>query len=169
MFTVDGMQWTFPCDIERISELTESEISGRMLNKSLFSDVIGTYLHYTITLVVPFGAMSTYTELYEIINEPVGHHTFLLPYNQGYITVVGKVENIKDLYRQLADGSFHWKGIQFEVRGNSPYKTHTLGDAISYGISPIPDISGAQEGDLYEYNGSAWILADFEDVDDKAF
>ena len=71
MFTVDGMQWTFPCDIERVSEITASCISGMLLDKSYFNDVIGTFLTYSITLVVPFGEEATYATLYEIITEPV--------------------------------------------------------------------------------------------------
>lgn len=169
MFTVDGMQWTFPCDIERTSEVTESEISGMLLNKTYFSDVIGTFLKYTITIVVPFGSESMYTELYEILNEPVGYHSFVLPYNQSSISLTGRVSNISDVYRKLATGVVHWVGIKFDVISNNPHKTHTLGEAITRGISPIPDISGAQEGDLYEFNGTAWIEADFEDADGKYF
>ena len=170
MFTVDGMQWTFPCDIERTTEVTESEISGMLLNKNYFNDVIGTFLKYTITLVVPFGNEGKYTQLYEIITEPVDAHTFILPYNEGTITITGRVSNIADAYRRMANGATHWVGIKFDVISNAPTKTHELGDVISRGISPVPDISGAQEGDTYTWNGTGWIeYEDYEDADGKSF
>ena len=33
-FSVDGMEWNFPVDIERVAEVTASEISGMLLNKT---------------------------------------------------------------------------------------------------------------------------------------
>ena len=168
-FSVDGMEWNFPVDIERVAEVTASEISGMLLNKTYFNDVIGTFLQYTITLVVPFGNESAYTELYEILTDPVDAHSFVLPYNEGSITITGRVKNISDVYRKLANGKYHWKGIKFDVISNNPHKTHTLGEAITRGISPIPDIAGAEEGDTYTYNGTAWVVAEFEDADEKAY
>ena len=168
-FSVDGMEWNFPCDIDRVSEVTASDISGMLLNKSYFNDVIGTFLRYSITLVVPFGSESAYAELYEVLTDPVDAHAFVLPYNEGNINITGRVENISDVYRKLANGRYHWRGIKFDVISNNPTKTHTLGEAITRGMSPIPDVSGAEEGDTYTYNGTAWVVADFENVDDKAY
>ena len=169
MFTVDGMVWDFPCDIERVSQITASEISGMLLNKNYFNDVIGTFLKYTITIVVPFGAESQYARLYEIITQAVDAHTFILPYNEGTITITGRIQSISDVYRRLAGGKTHWKGIKFDVVSNSPNKTHTLGQAVARGISPIPDVSGAEAGVVYQYDGTQWIEADFQDADDTPY
>ena len=169
MFTVDGTQWTFPCDIERESEVTASEISGMLLNKNYFNDVIGTFLRYTVTLVVPIGYEAEYATLYEIITEPVDAHTFVFPYNQGTVTITGRVEDISDVYRRMADGSAHWVGIKFNVLANSPNKTHTFGEAVSRGLTPMPNVAVPQTGVLYEYNGSAWQVATLEDADDTAY
>lgn len=125
MFTVDGMQWTFPCDIERVSEITASEISGMLLNKNYFNDVIGVYLSYTVTIVVPFGSMGTYTSLYEILTSPVDSHSFTFPYNQTTVSFSGRVRSISDVYRRMPDGSAHWRGIKFTVISNEPNKVRT--------------------------------------------
>lgn len=169
MFTVDGMEWTFPCDISRVSEMTASEISGMLLNKNYFNDVIGTFLKYTITLVVPFGGEDDYVRLYDILTDPVDAHAFVLPYNAGTINLTGRVQNVSDVYKRLANGTIHWKGIKFDVVANSPNKTHSLGEALVRGTSPLPDIAGATQGDIYVYDGTSWVVADFEDADGKAF
>lgn len=169
MFTVDGMLWDFPCDIDRTSEMTASEISGMLLNKQYFNDVIGTYLRYTVTLVVPFGKENQYSRLYEILTDPVDAHTFVMPYNRGNITITGRVENINDLYIKMPDGNVHWKGITFDVASNAPTKTHTLGEAIQRGLAPMPEVGGAQTGVLYEFDGSSWQEVDLENADEKAY
>ena len=169
MFTVDGTEWTIPCDIERVSEMTASEISGMLLNKNYLNDVIGTFLRYTITLVVPFGYEAQYATIYEILTDPVDAHTFILPYNQGTITLVGRVENINDVYRKLPDGSIHWKGIKFSVVANVPNKTHTYGEVINRGVTPFPNVVAPQTGVVYQYNGTQWVLSDFQDADDTAY
>lgn len=170
MFTVDGMQWTLPCDIKRVAEVTASEISGMLLNKNYFNDVIGTFLQYTISIVVPFGKMSQYSKLYEILTNAVDAHSFVLPYNSGTITITGRVQNISDIYRRLRDGTTHWTGISFTVVANSPYKTHSLGEAITRGTSPLPNITGAKEGDTYTFNGSTWVAyTGYTDADSKSY
>lgn len=169
MFTVDGMHWTFPCDIERVAEITASELSGMLLNKNYFNDVIGTYLAYTITIVVPIGAESEYAKLYDILTEPVDAHAFILPYNQGSINITGRVQNVSDVYRRMADGSIHWKGIKFSVISNAPSKTYTLGQVLTRGLSPMPDIEGAPLNAVYQYNGQNWVPADFQNGDNKSY
>lgn len=169
MFTVDGMHWTFPCDIERVAEVTASELSGMLLNKNYFNDVIGTYLAYTITIVVPIGAESEYSKLYDILTEPVDAHAFILPYNQGSINITGRVQNVSDVYRRMADGSIHWKGIKFSVVSNSPSKTHTLGQVISRGISQMPDVSVKPINAIYQYDGTNWVPVELDDADEKFY
>ena len=105
MFSVDGIQWTLPCDIERTAEMEASEISGMLLNKQYFNDVIGTYLRYTVRIVVPFGGEAEYSQLYEILTDPVDAHSFVLPYNRDNISITGRVERISDIYKRLPNGT----------------------------------------------------------------
>lgn len=169
MFTVDGMLWDFPCDIERTAELTQSEISGMLLNKQFFNDVIGTYLRYTVTLVVPFGKETEYTQLYEVLTDPVDAHTFVFPYNQGSITITARVEHISDIYVKMPNGSVYWKGISFEVVSNAPTKTHSLGEAITMGLSPAPNIASTTEGAMYIFDGTNWEPLELEVADEKTY
>ena len=39
MFTVDGVQWSIPCDISRSMRIQDSDISGQLLNGQYFHDV----------------------------------------------------------------------------------------------------------------------------------
>lgn len=165
MISIDGIQWNVPVDIERVSEMTASEISGLLLDKSYFNDVIGTYLRYTVTIVVPLGFERDYTRLYEAITEPVDAHAFILPYNNDQIAVTGRVNDISDVYVRMPNGQTHWKGIKFSITSNAPNKTYTLGEAIARGLAPLPETGGAQVGQLYEYNGSEWEEVTFDNAD----
>lgn len=169
MFTVDGMLWDLPCDIERKTEMQASEISGMLLDKHYFNDVVGTFLSYSITLVVPFGKETQYARLYEVLTEPVDGHSFVLPYNRGNITITGRVTNISDVYKPMPDGSVHWKGIRFDVISNAPNKTQSLGEAITRGLAPLPDVGGAEIGVYYIYDGSTWSEADIPNGDEMEF
>ena len=40
IWSIDGLEWNVPCQIERTSEMTPSEISGMLLDKSYFNDVV---------------------------------------------------------------------------------------------------------------------------------
>ena len=123
MITIDGVSWTIPCDITRTAEIKPSEISGLLLNKTYFNDVLGIYMNYEISLVANPASMADYYAIYEIITQPVGEHTFVFPYNGSTITVVGRVEEISDVYVRLPNGATYWKGISFEVTANEPSKT----------------------------------------------
>lgn len=122
MFILDGITWDFPCDIERIADMTASDISGLMLDKSYFNDVLGTYLSYTISLAVPFNLRSQYKDLYEAITNPISNHTLVVPYNDSTIEINARIESISDIYVQLANGGNYWKGIRFTAVSNYPTK-----------------------------------------------
>ena len=46
MFSVDGVQWDVPCRIVRTAEIAASEISGMLLDRTYFNDVLGTWMRY---------------------------------------------------------------------------------------------------------------------------
>lgn len=156
MFSVDGMQWAIPCDITRTSEVTSSDISGLMLDKSYFNDVLGTFMKYTVSLAVPMNMRDDYARMYEIINAPVDGHTFVLPYNGTTITVTARVTNISDVYVRLPNGGIYWKGIQFDIIANHPSKTMELSAVLERGRTPLPDVAAPSEGDTYTFHNGQW-------------
>lgn len=121
MITVDGLDYEFPCDIERRAQIQSSDLSGMLLNKKYFNDPIATYMQYTITMAIPVTMMAEYAKLYEILTDPVAEHTFILPYNEGTTQIVGRVETVSDRYYKKG-GVAVWRGTQFVIISNEPIK-----------------------------------------------
>lgn len=157
MFTVDGVEWGLPCDITRTAEIHDTDISGRLLNGQIFHDVDGTYMLYEVTVCPNPRQMGQYYQLYELLTQPVEGHSFVLPYNGGTVTVTGKVENPRDVYVRLANGGVYWKGLRFSVTANGPTKEQTLSQAISRGLTPLPDVAEPAIGDTYTYTANGWV------------
>lgn len=170
MITVDGMVWNIPCDITRVSEVKLSDISGMLLNKAIFNDVWGTYLQYDVTLVANPNNMGEYYKLYEILTEPVEGHTFVLPYNDRTVELVGICKPISDEYVQLPNGGAYWKGVTFSIVANGPTKEQTLGQAIKRGLTPLPDVAVPSLGDSYTFTENGWVqTASMQDADNMLF
>ena len=168
-FTVDGTTWDVPCKIEREAEMTASEISGMMLDKTYFNDVIGTYMRYTVSLAVPFGQESDYYELYEVLTDPVAYHTIVLPYNQSNLTLNARIEVVSDEYVRTPGDGRYWRGTTFEAIAVAPTKTYTLDEAIDAGMPALPDVSTPSTGDTYTYNGETWEITDYDDADSTRY
>lgn len=166
MFTVDGIQWPYPCDIERVVEVKPSEISGMLLDKSYFNDVIGTYLQMTIRIAVPLNYTDEYNEIHDILTNPVDGHSFVLPYGAGSLTVTARVDSVKDTYVRLPNGARYWKGIQFTITSNAPIKQMSLSQILARGRSPLPELSEVQTGDVYTYTSSGWVKTVYTNADD---
>lgn len=156
MFTVDGIEWTIPCDIERKPDLRDSDISGLMLDRTVFHDVIGTYMNYDITLVPNPSQMGDYYALYEVLTAPVPTHEFALPYNNMTVLLLGHVRDISDVYVRMAGGQVYWKGMKFSVEAIHPTKQETLQQVIVHGLPALPDVAEPSIGDTYTYTGSGW-------------
>lgn len=154
IWSIDGVEWTVPCKITRTAEVKASQISGILLNKAYFNDVLGTYMQYEIAIAVPLDQRPTYTAIYEKLTEPVDGHAFVLPYNTTTLQLTARVTNIKDIYVWLAGGGTYWKGIQFTIIGNNPTKTITLSQAINRGMTPLPAPMSPEDGDTYTYNAT---------------
>lgn len=167
MFTVDGVQWSIPCDIKRVSEVRPSDISGMLLNKAFFNDVLGTYMQYEITLIPDPRNMADYYALYELLNSPVDGHTFVLPYNGNTVTLAARVSQVSDVYVRMPGGAVYWKGVSFTITANGPTKTESLGSVIARGLSPLPEVDNPQVGDTYTWDGSEWD--EVIDADDIAY
>lgn len=165
MWSVDGLSWPYPCDIERVAEVTPSEISGMLLDRTYFNDVLGTYMKYSVKVVVPLDRRDEYAPIYELLSNPVGDHTFVLPYSNDTITVVGRVANVSDVYVRLPNNRTYWKGMSFEVVANHPSKQLSLGEAIARGRAPLPDIAEPAIGAIYEYTAYGWVPSEYQDAD----
>lgn len=166
-FTCDGISWQIPCKIERVAEITPSQISGMLIDKRYFSDVIGTYLKYSLVVAVPFGMEWAYNQLFEILTDPVGYHEFTFPYGNDSVSVTGRVANVSDAFVRMPGDRNYWKGIRFTVTASNPTKTQTLSEAISYGLPPWPQTVELPVGSVWEYTATGWQAYDAPpDADD---
>ena len=165
MILIDGLIWEIPCNITRVSEIRPSEVSGFLLDRNYHNDVLGTYLRYEITITVPRGRESDYNLIYELLSEPVDGHAFVLPYNSDTIALTGRIENVQDVYVQLAGGRAYWKGIKFSVVANHPSKIMSLEQVLARGRTPLPEVSTPEIGALYQYTAEGWVPVQFSDAD----
>ena len=170
MFVIDGTEWSYPCDITRTSEVRPSEVSGMMLDGSYYNDVLGTFMAYTVKIVVPLNHKDAYSTLYEILNAPVEGHTFVLPYNQSVINVHGRVEGISDVYVRLPNGGLTWRGIQFDIIANHSTKALTASEIVSRGWDYAPDVRAHDVGDAWVWDHNRWeVYTNNQDVNNKLY
>lgn len=160
MWSIDGASWDIPCTIERTAEITASEVSGMLLNKQYFNDVIGTFMQYSVSIAVPIGRESDYKYIYEMLTNPVDAHSFILPYNDAYIEITGRVQTVSDKYYRNINGTNGWRGTKFTIIANHPSKEMGLSEAIQRGLTPLPLVQHANAGDVYVYRTGAWYHED---------
>lgn len=123
MFSIDGVEYDVFCDIAREAEIKASEISGILLNKRYYNDVLATYIKYTITLAIPITKMAQYASLYEVLIAPVAQHFVVLPYNNTFIGFNGRIEVVSDRYYDPSgQNQGIWRGTQFEFTVNDPVR-----------------------------------------------
>lgn len=157
MFSIDDRAWPYPCSIERTAEIRASDISGLLLDRSYFNDVLGTYMVYTVSIAVPLNDRDSYSAIYELLTQPVDGHRFVLPYNQGTVQVTGRVDSVGDMFVRLSNDGKYWRSIRFTTTANHPTKAVTLSGAISRGRAPVPEVSSPTEGTSYTWNGTYWV------------
>ena len=165
-WSIDGMSWDIPCTIERTAEMTSSEISGMLMNKQYFNDVLGTWMRYTVSLAIPKGREADYESLYEILTAPVDGHACSFPYNQSTINITARIEVVSDKYVKLPRDRQTWRAIKFECIANHPSKELELDEVISKGMTPLPEAPSAQNGDLYEKTNYGWVQRFYDDGDE---
>ena len=141
-FTVDGTEWTIPCDITRKIRVADSDISGLLLTGQMFHDVLGTYYDYEVTLVPNPHDMEPYYSLLNVLSQPVDGHQFIFPFDGSTVEVTAKVDEMSDVYVRMPDNHVYWKGLKFTAASNGPNRTVSLSEAISNGLTPLPDNSG---------------------------
>lgn len=166
MFMIDNTEWPYPVDITRNAEIRSSDVSGEMLDGSYYNDVLGTYMNYTVKVVGPLNRRSELYILYEMLATPVPDHTFVLPYNNDTVIVVGRIEGISDVYVRLANGEQYWRGLQFNIIANTPSKEVTAAGIVSRGRSLMPSFPDVSEGDTYTWHDGAWMqTVDYNNAD----
>ena len=166
MFTIDGILWNVESKLTRVAEMTESEISGMMLNRQYFSDVIGTFMSYDVDLIVARNMCDSYSALYEVLTAPINSHTIVVPYKQGVVTINGRITNVKDTYLKGKNNTY-WIGISFRMISNAPTKQESLDTIIARGFSPLPDESDVNPGAAYIYTINGW--EEIEDADNNYY
>lgn len=107
----------------------------------------------------------TYAEFLDVLSDPVDGHSFILPYDQGEITITGRVQPISDEYEKLPGGKRFWKGTTFSIIANHPSKEMSLDKVLARGRTPLPEISEVQRGDMYTYTSTGWVKTVFTDAD----
>lgn len=119
---VDGIEYDMVVSVSRTAKVTPTEVSGMMLDRKYFNDVLGTYFEYQVKIAVPTGNELEYAALYEVLTNPVSEHTFILPYNQSSLTLKARVEVVNDqLYRKEGTTTV-WRGITFNIIATEPTK-----------------------------------------------
>lgn len=166
MIVIDGNVWPVPCDVTRVSEVRPSEISGVLLDKTYFNDVMGTYLRYNVTLAVPTNMSNDYDALYESLTDPVDGHSFVMPYGKETIEVTARVERVEDALVYVSSKKQYWKGVRFQVVSNHPTKAMTLGEVLYRGLSPMPEAIGVPDGALYEMSSGTWVEKTYTNAED---
>ena len=170
MFAVDGAGWPWVCSIERAAVVQPSEISGMLLDRNYFNDVMGTYMRYTVSVAVPLNQREFYSALYETLTAPVDGHRFRLPYNQGFLEVTGRVGDVQDMHVRLPGGGLCWKGVRFTVTANHPSRSTSLGEALARGRAPVPELSSPEEGDTFTWMAGRWSrTGSYPDADGIAY
>lgn len=168
-WSVDGIEWEYPCTIEREAEVTASEISGMMLNKTYFNDVLGTWMKYTVAIAVPMEQVAEYSAIYEILTDPKPYHEFVLPYNGGTIPLTARVQTVSDAWVRLQGNRNYWRKTRFDIIANAPTKEATLDGVLDHGLAPYPDDPDPEEGVIYQYSEDLWVERDWSDADENYY
>lgn len=171
IWSVDGIDWDIPCQIDRTAEVRASDISGMLLDKSYFNDVLGTYMQYDISIAVPLTQMDKYTNIYEILTNPVDAHVFVLPYNQSTITITGRITVVNDGYVYKDGINNYWRRTKFSILSNHPSKEETLSAVISRGLTPLPPYVEIPDGALYEWDAETgtWSRVTLINADERYY
>ena len=167
MLTIDGVEYDVKCEIRRTAEISASDISGLLLDRSYFNDVLGTYMSYELVFSYPLYNQNRYTTIYDVLSAPVDGHTFMLPYNQGVIEITARVEKVYDEYYRTEGGRVYWRETAFDIIANHPSKYMSLTEVLARGRAPLPEVAEPREGDTWTWHNGAWgEAATYDNADD---
>ena len=164
-FKIDGVRYNLPCNVTRQASMQSSDISGMLLDKTYFNDVLGTYMRYSVQIAIPVGQESVYSQLYELLTAPVEGHVFEMPYGQSMLAITARVESVSDQQYKNT-----WRGIKFDVIANNPSKEMTLNGVISRGRSQLPNTTPLDRGAVYIVNQYGELVrTDIGDADVRKY
>ena len=170
MIYIDDTPYDVKCSVQRTANLRPSDVSGLMLDRNYFNDVLGTYMAYDVTLKYPLKNRDRYDGLYETLIEPVDGHAFNLPYNQGRLVISARIESVTDERVELDSRREYWASLSFTITANHPSKALTLEQMITRGRAPVPEITQPDEGDTYTWYYGRWSkTAYYENADIKRY
>ena len=162
MIGIDGLEFDALCEVVRTAQITPSSISGLMLDKSYFNDVIGTYMSYDVALKYPLYDQDIYARFYELLTAPVDGHRFVVPYNQATIEVTGRVTEVSDSQLKMDSGRVFWRELNFTIVANHPSKEMSLGETLARGRAPLPELAAVETGVIYMYTSTGWVRLNLE-------
>lgn len=169
MFSIDGIDYDVKCKIVRKAEMSASQISGMLLNRSFFNDVIGTFLQYDISISIPLHDQDNYSALYETLTKPIDGHICIIPYNNGRLTITGRIVTVSDEYVRLPGSRAYWRNTAFSIIANHPSKQMALSQVLVRGRTPMPEAADVEEGTMYAYTGGGWVRTAYADADSIAY
>lgn len=169
MISIDGYEWNVPCDVQRTADITPSDISGLMLDKTYFNDVLGTYFTFDVTMAVPPSMAQDYYALYDTLTDPVDAHVFIMPYNDSSIQITARVEQVTDVLVYTVSQKQYWKGVHFTIIANHPTKTMDINEVLTRGVSPLPEIYQVAAGTTYTATDDGWVVEEHVDADSKRY
>ena len=163
---IDGVPYDVKCGITRTAEITASDISGMLMNGTLFNDVIGTYLQYDVRFSYPLYDQAKYAAIIDVLTEPVGYHTFIMPYDRTTVTITAKVETVSDELLEMENGTVYWRDLRFTITSIYPTKSPSLSGAIAAGMPPTPTVASPTDGDTYTWNATNGEWEEAEELPD---
>ena len=72
MLTIDGVVYDVKVDVRRTAEMTASDISGLMMDKSYFNDVLGTYICTDVALTNNANSKKSFNQFDFELEKPNG-------------------------------------------------------------------------------------------------
>ena len=158
IISIDGADYDVKCSVSREADVRDTEISGEMLDGSIFHDIEGTYYDYEIRFLFPLWDQAKYDAIYEALTAPVDGHAFILPYGQDVVAITAKVEPVADEMIEMETGYKYWRNTRFRISANHPTKQMDLGEVLTRGRTPLPDASSVPIGTTYTMTASGWQL-----------
>ncbi|MBQ8298667.1 MAG: hypothetical protein IJX99_02185 [Clostridia bacterium] len=122
MIIIDGQ--TFDVGITKITRKASqsAESLGTTLDGKKHYDVKGTYYDYDVTFNTRAMNVVAYDRLYELITEPVEHHTVTIPYGQSTITFLARTKVGNDTLKFNYTNAKKWGGFTVTFESLEPQR-----------------------------------------------
>lgn len=125
VFKIDGIEYDVKVmidGIERNFNALDSDKTARLLNASMFRDVIGTFYNYTLKIEPNRMKPQEYDEMYEVISSPVDFHEIEVPYAQTTLIFQAYVTSGKDTLKSMKGGVNQWGGLSINFIAKDPQR-----------------------------------------------